>query len=262
MKGEDGRRSILKRFISCVFAAVMCFAVAGCAPQTSGDDGQNTGGDGGNVTPPETRADWELQAFDSVDKVIPRPQVNDDKRVEILKDLNFSGGFTVYGINANEEGATPTGYLLHDGKAAEECVWQIAQWGCSHRMAQEAEFSYEGSVLTYQDPGKTVKVDTAKTGCATLRINGSAEYSDPALYKNGPNGDRNADENWPHLYLAQQLNYDIDPNAEHLYMELNYKVTNRCKPGKPEFQSADVVRSQDVRYALCRRNASCGRRPG
>ena len=225
MKGEDGRRSSLKRFISCVFAAVMCFAVAGCAPQTSGDDGQNTGGDGGNVTPPETRADWELQAFDSVDKVIPRPQVNDDKRVEILKDLNFSGGFTVYGINANEEGATPTGYLLHDGKAAEECVWQIAQWGCSHRMAQEAEFSYEGSVLTYQDPGKTVTVDTAKTGCATLRINGSAEYSDPALYKNGPNGDRNSDENWPHLYLAQQLNYDIDPNAEHLYMELNYKVT-------------------------------------
>ena len=217
MQEKGRRRQTIKSVFACAVALFMACSAAGCVPQT--DDG------GDYVPPPDMRAEWEKQSFDTVDKVIPRPQVNNEQRVEILKDLNFSGGFTVYGINANEEGATPTGYLMHDGKAAEESVWQIAQWGCSHHMAQEADFRYNGSLLTYQDPGKTVTVDTAKTGCATLRINGSAEYSDPALYKNGPNGDRNADENWPHLYLAQQLNYDIDPDAEHLYMELNYKVT-------------------------------------
>lgn len=208
----------------------MCVAVASCSraedpSAPNPPEQENPVNNGENTSPGEQLADWQKQTFSSIETVISRPQVSNSERVEILKDLNFSNGFAVSGINANLEGTKKSGYLLYDGKAAGDPVWTISQWGCSHRMAQEATFSYEGSLLKYEDAGKTVTVDTAKTGNATLAIRGSEEYSDTSLYKNGANGDRNSDENWPHLYLEQSLNYDVDPKAQHLYMELQYNVT-------------------------------------
>lgn len=88
MQEKGRRRQTIKSVFACVFALFMACSAAGCVPQT--DDG------GDYVPPPDMRAEWEKQSFDTVDKVIPRPQVNNEQRVEILKDLNFSGGFTVY----------------------------------------------------------------------------------------------------------------------------------------------------------------------
>lgn len=223
------KKKALKRIGCLMLAATMCGAMVACG-KTPPPNGDENGG-GTVETPPDdtekpVKAAWELQTYDAVDTVISRPQVKNDKIVEVFQDLNFSGGFKVRGINANQEGSAVKGRLLHDGKSSsQDGTWGIAQWGCSHHMAKEATFSHEGSVLKYEDAGKTVTIDTAKAGSCTLAIRGSEEYSDPTLYKNGPNGDRCADENWPHLYLDQDLNYNVDPTAKHLWMQMDYKVT-------------------------------------
>lgn len=220
------KRRIFKQIGCLMMAATMCGAMAACAPTTPPDEGGDNDPPAPIVTPEPQKEAWELQTFGAVEKIITRPQVKNDKIVEVFRDLNFSGGFKVRGINANLEGSTPTGYLLHDGKATSETgTWGVAQWGCSHHMAQEAAFTHEGSVLKYEDAGKTIIIDTAKAGSCTLAIRGSEEYSDPTLYKNGPNGDRCSDENWPHIYLDQDLNYNVDPTAKHLWMQMDYKVT-------------------------------------
>jgi hypothetical protein len=244
MKQIKVSKTLMRRVACCMISGLIALACISCSSATgstsevsfdSSSEAASTGEESVEQsesssqieTPPAQELEaWQKQTYDSVDKIIQRPQVNNENRVEILKDLNFSGGFSVGGINAKLEGSGATGYLLYNGKAnTEKGSWRVSQWGCSHHMAQEAEFSYSGSVLKYEDAGKTLTVDTAKTGCATLAIRGSEEYSDATLYKNGANGDRNSDENWPHIYLEQDLNYNIDPNAKHLYMELNYKVT-------------------------------------
>ena len=156
-------------------------------------------------------------------QLLERPKVNENGVVELLNDLNFSKGFSVTLFHSNSSNGNLAGYLDYDGNKADGSnIWRMAQWGCTKDMAAEGVFERNGSVITYNDGGKFLQVDTAKTGAITLGIKGSEEYTKDA---DGNIRDRvDSAENWPHILIEQSVNADTG-DCKHLYMEVNYKVT-------------------------------------
>lgn len=176
---------------------------------------------GGTEAPVVT---WDTQTEGAV---LTRPLVDNASLKELLTDLNFSRGFKVSLFHSNSSNGQLAGTLNYGGEASEEGpVWQIAQWGCTHDMAEEGVYTRSGSVLSYDDGGKTVTFDVAKTGSITLSIKGSEEYT--------PDEDGNirertdSTENWPHLLIEQTIGHTISAEAEHLYMEIEYEIT-KCE---------------------------------
>ncbi len=159
-------------------------------------------------------------------QLLERPKVNENGVVELLSDLNFSRGFSVTLFHANSSNGNLAGYLDYEGNKAEgENIWRMAQWGCTKDMVTEGVFERNGSVISYNDGGKLLKIDSSETGVITMGINGSVEYT--------PDADGNirertdATENWPHILIEQGVNADTS-DCEHLYMEVDYKVT-KCE---------------------------------
>ncbi len=159
-------------------------------------------------------------------QLIERPKVNDNGVVELLGDLNFSKGFAVTLFHANSSNGNLAGYLDYDGNKADgDNIWRMAQWGCTKDMVTEGVFERNGSVITYNDGGKFLQVDSSKTGAITLGIKGSEEYTKD---EDGNIRERtDGTENWPHILIEQSVNADTS-GCEHLYMEVNYKVT-KCE---------------------------------
>lgn len=159
-------------------------------------------------------------------QLVERPKVSEGGIVELLDDLNFSRGFSVTLFHANSSNGNLAGHLDYDGnKAAGNSIWRMAQWGCTKDMVADGTFERNGSVLTYQDGGKFLQFDSTKTGAITLGIKGSEEYTKDA---DGNIRERiDITENWPHILIEQSVNADTS-NCEHLYMEVNYKVT-KCE---------------------------------
>jgi hypothetical protein len=159
-------------------------------------------------------------------QLLERPQVNGGGITELLGDLNFSKGFSVTLFHANSSNGNLSGYLTYDGNKAEgNNTWRMAQWGCTKDMVADGTFERNGSVLTYSDGGKLLQVDSSKTGAITLGIKGSEEYTKDA---DGNIRERtDSTENWPHILIEQGVDADTG-NCEHLYMEVNYKVT-KCE---------------------------------
>lgn len=155
--------------------------------------------------------------------LLERPQVNEGGVEELLFDLNFSKGFSVTLFHANSSNGNLSGYLDYDGAKAEgDNTWRMAQWGCTKDMVKDGALTREGSVFTYSDGGKYLQVDSSKTGCITLGIKGSEEYTRDA---DGNIRERtDSTENWPHILIEQAVNADTS-DCEHLYMEVTYKVT-------------------------------------
>ena len=180
---------------------------------------------GGNnpPTPPVTGPTWDTV---TEGQLIERPRVNEGGIVELLGDLNFSKGFSVTLFHANSSNGNLAGYLDYNGDKAEgDNTWRMAQWGCTKDMATEGVFERNGSVLTYNDGGKLIKIDSSKTGAITLGIKGSEEYTKD---ENGNIRERtDSTENWPHILIEQSVNADTG-NCEHLYMEVDYTVT-KCE---------------------------------
>lgn len=185
-------------------------------------------------------ATWDTQTEGTV---ITRPQIADASVKELLGDLNFSQGFKVTLFHSNSSNGQIAGTLDHGGDAASgDPIWTLAQWGCTHNMA-EATFTRDGSVLTYEDGGKKLSFDVTETGSVTLGIKGSTEYT---LDEDGNIRERtDATENWPHILIEQSIGHDISAEAEHLYMEVEYRVTT-CEslvdreiyPEDPELNAA------------------------
>jgi hypothetical protein len=101
----------------------------------------------------------------------------------------------------------------------------MAQWGCTKDMVTEGIFERNGSILTYNDGGKFLQIDTSKTGAITLGIKGSEEYTRD---EEGNIRERtDSTENWPHILIEQSVGSDTD-GCKHLYMEVDYKVT-KCE---------------------------------
>lgn len=159
-------------------------------------------------------------------QLLERPQVNGNGVVELLGDLNFSKGFSVTLFHANSSNGNLSGYLDYDGnKATGNNTWRMAQWGCTKDMVADSTFERNGSVFTYSDGGKLLRVDSSKTGAITLGIKGSEEYTKDA---DGNIRERtDGTENWPHILIEQGVNADTS-GCEHLYMEVDYKVT-KCE---------------------------------
>ena len=157
---------------------------------------------------------------------VERPKVENAGVEELLGDLNFSRGFSVTLFHANSSNGNLAGYLDYAGNKAEgDNVWRMAQWGCTRDMVADGVFERDGSVVSYSDGGKYLKVDTSKTGAITLGIKGSEEYTKDA---DGNVRERtDGTENWPHILIEQSVNTDTG-DCEHLYMEVDYKVTE-CK---------------------------------
>lgn len=185
-------------------------------------------------------ATWDTQTEGTV---ITRPQIADASVKELLGDLNFSQGFKVTLFHSNSSNGQIAGTLDHGGDAASgDPIWTLAQWGCTHNMA-EATFTRDGGVLTYEDGGKKLSFDVTETGSVTLGIKGSAEYT---LDEDGNIRERtDATENWPHILIEQSIGHDISAEAEHLYMEVEYRVTaceslvdREIYPEDPELNAA------------------------
>lgn len=159
-------------------------------------------------------------------QLIERPMVDENGVVEILGDLNFSRGFAVTLFHANSSNGNLAGYLDYDGnKANGDNIWRMAQWGCTKDMVTEGVFERNGSILTYNDGGKFLQIDTSKTGVITLGIKGSEEYTRD---EEGNIRERtDSTENWPHILIEQSVGSDTD-GCKHLYMEVDYKVT-KCE---------------------------------
>lgn len=157
---------------------------------------------------------------------VERPKVDENGCVELLTDLNFSRGFNVTLFHANSSNGNISGYLDYEGNKADgNSIWRMAQWGCTKDMVADGVFEREGSVITYSDGGKFLKVDTSKTGTITLGIKGSEEYTRDA---DGNIRERtDGTENWPHILIEQSVNADTG-NCKHLFMEVDYKVT-KCE---------------------------------
>ena len=179
-------------------------------------------GDSGSTTP-TTDPTWETV---TEGQLLERPKVDDEGRVELLSDLNFSKGFSVTLFHANSSNGNLAGQLDYDGNKADgDSTWRMAQWGCTKDMVAEGEFERDGSVLTYSDGGKFLRVDSSKTGSITLGIKGSEEYTKD---EDGNIRERtDGAENWPHILIEQSVNADTS-DCKHLYMEVDYKVT-KCE---------------------------------
>ncbi len=156
-------------------------------------------------------------------QLLERPKVNENGVIELLDDLNFSRGFAVTLFHSNSSNGNLAGYLDYDGDKAEgDNIWRMAQWGCTKDMVTEGVFERNGSVFTYNDGGKFLQFDSTKTGAITLGIKGSEEYTKD---EEGNIRERtDSTENWPHILIEQGVNADTS-DCEHLYMEVNYKVT-------------------------------------
>lgn len=159
-------------------------------------------------------------------KLIERPKLNENGITELLGDLNFSKGFSVTLFHANSSNGNLAGYLDYDGNKAEgDNTWRMAQWGCTKDMVKDGAFERNGSVITYNDGGKFLKIDSSKTGAITMGIKGSEEYTKDA---DGNIRERtDSAENWPHILIEQSVMADTS-GCEHLYMEVDYKVT-KCE---------------------------------
>ena len=156
---------------------------------------------------------------------VERPKVANESVVELLGDLNFSRGFAATLFHANSSNGNLAGYLDYAGDKAEgDNIWRLAQWGCTKDIVG-GTFERNGTVISYNDGGKFLQVDTSKTGTVKLGIKGSEEYTKDA---DGNVRERtDGTENWPHILIEQGINSDTG-DCKHLYMEVNYKVT-KCE---------------------------------
>ena len=156
-------------------------------------------------------------------KLIGRPVSESDAKKELLEDLNFSRGFGVTLFHANTSNGKLSGELDYGGdKADGEYCWKMAQWGCRKDMVREGDFSRNGSVITYDDGGKYISVDANKTGCISLGIKGSEEYTPDD--EGNPRERTDSSENWPHILIEQTIDHAISPDCKALYMEIEYCV--------------------------------------
>ncbi len=180
------------------------------------------------TTTTTTKIEEKEPTWDTVEEgaLLERPRYDDGTVVELLRDLNFSRGFSVTLFHSNSSNGNRSGELDYAGdKADGECVWTMAQWGCTHDMVSDGEFERDGSVMTYRDGGKLLRVDSSRAGCVTLGIKGSEEYTRD---EDGNVRERtDITENWPHILIEQSVNSDTS-NCEHIYMEIDYKVT-KCE---------------------------------
>ena len=206
-----------KKMTAAVIAAGMCMSM-GCGDAESPLDDSKDNNSSIQVLPTwDNPGDGQL---------LERPKVSTATRLELLSDLNFSRGFDVTLFHSNSSNGVLAGNLDYAGNKAEgDNVWRMAQWGCTTDMVEKGEFTREGSVLTYDDGAKFLKIDAAKTGAITLGIKGSVEYP---LDEEGNIRDRlDSTENWPHILIEQGINHAISADCDRLYMEIKYCV-NEC----------------------------------
>ncbi len=209
----------LQKWIAFIMAMLL---FSGCTPA---DDATITAPTTTATNPPSTAKPLTWDTTTS-GQMIERPKIEGESVTELLTDLNFSRGFSVTVFHANSSNGQKAGWLTYgDEKAVGSNVWQLAQWGCTKDMANDSSFTRDGSVVTYDDGGKFLKIDTGKTGCVTMGIKGSVEYTPDA---DGNIRERTDEtENWPHILIEQGIGQDTSA-CEHLYMEITYTVT-KCE---------------------------------
>jgi len=158
-------------------------------------------------------------------KIIERERIITDKKVELLRDLNFSRGFKVTKFHSNSSKGEALGYLDYQGdKSSGDPIWILAQWGCTYNML-DATLTKDESTYTYFDNSKLLRIDTSKTGCVSLGIKGSLEYPKT---ESGDYGDRlTAEQNWPHILISQGFDSEARlMNAKKCIFEISYKINS------------------------------------
>ena len=168
----------------------------------------------------------EPPAIEDVLKLKERAPVDNEQRKELLKDLTFSRGFYVSPFISNNAQLEDWSMITHGGNKADgDPIWTMAQWGCTKDMRWEGGYTFkrDGNLLTYDDGGKYMQIDTDKAGTITLGIKGSEEYTRD---ENGNIRERTElSENWPHILIDQAIGHPIDSDIDSLFMELTYEVT-------------------------------------
>lgn len=192
----------IKKWTALVLTAISVSCLAACA---------NGNKDGG--------ADATL-------KLVERERVENEQRKELLKDLTFARGLYVSPFISNNSQIQDWNIITHGGNKADgNPYWTLAQWGCTHDMRTEDGYTFtrNGNVLTYDDGGKYMQIDTDKAGAITLGIKGSEEYTRD---ENGNIRERTElSENWPHILIDQAIDTPIESTVKSLFMEITYEVT-------------------------------------
>ena len=135
---------------------------------------------------------------DTTLKLVERERVENEQVRELLKDLTFARGLYVSPFISNNSQVEEWSMISHGGNKADgDPYWTLAQWGCTHDMRTEQTYTFtrEGNVLTYDDGGKYMHIDTDKAGVITLGIKGSEEYT----------RDENGNVPLPHLKVNKQV---------------------------------------------------------
>jgi hypothetical protein len=166
--------------------------------------------------------DKKWDTINQEDNLIERPQSTTNNKYELLKDLNFSRGFSVSAFHANTSHGVPIGYFTYDDKKAEgDNIWSVAQWGCTENFL-DADFTRTGNILKYQDKAKIIEMDATKTGNIKIGVKGSIEYGQD---EEGNYKDRlSVTENWPHNIIGQTINSKSLSDSEKIIMQLEYTV--------------------------------------
>ena len=202
----------LRKWTASFLAFCSMFALIGC------------GGDSSVSSSDDSTTSSSAQSL----QLTERPRVDNDTVKELMSDLTFSRGFYVSPFISNTSKHEEWGVLNYQNNAAGDPKWILAQWGCTHDLRDETQYTFNrnGNVMTYDDGGKYMRIDTDKVGEITLGIKGSEEYTRD---ENGNIRERtDVTEKWPHILISQDIGHPIEATAEALFWELTYTVT-KCE---------------------------------
>lgn len=230
----------MKKLLSILLAATMCFAFAGCG---------DTPGGGGDGHAHDFTGEWvkdaqfhrrkcthegcnemsekEAHGYDAAGKCVCGDEKKLSAPVQIVNDNHFTKGFNVKG---QQDGiGTVFGKLTLDDPDSDP-AWSIGQWYCGYyRSAVEkpkrnedynpdynilnATKKQNGDLHIWQDASKTLRVNPV-AGSVYARLEGTKEYTAPKT-KDGP---------WPHLLMEYGVQSGV--RISELYsLTLNFDYT-------------------------------------
>ncbi len=172
-----------------------------------------------------------------------------ERRNSLFADLQFQRGFKLKYPSAAYGRQTEA--VLDLGKADNQPVWRLAQWGTKYSLAKAKCQKQPNGDLIYENEGKKVLVGGARSANRDLilEVRGKAEYGDTP---------RKQGESWPHLLVEQdaihkcplsqlaELNFHVLLKLLHFEDHISKK---KFDPGlhAAQFQMFFVVRNLDTK---------------
>ncbi|WP_156309078.1 hypothetical protein [Sphingobacterium endophyticum] len=151
--------------------------------------------------------------------------LNSSAQVNLLKDPNFSRGFSVYMV---EDGIpdlplTIRKIIVVDSNQHDGPVWQLAQWNNYNNKIENAAYSKQMGIDVYRTRfGNEFRIDTANK-LLRLKLNTSSEYG---KNKVSPDNPRKEGQKWPHLLISQDIENPAGglANLRSVEMQVTYAI--------------------------------------